>query len=291
MKMYNFRRILLYSLFCCFVTIAGCEISTLRLTLFHSRYERTVQLSQSMSGVTLFSGKSNDGWITITSADVTECSLTATIIAGAYSDKMARRIAEESKVKLEKFGSKLIVILEKPVIRNYESVDVQFTAMVPKDCNLEVSADDGDITTENINGDIEIKTDDGKVNISQISGDIKVKSGDGSITVQDVNTDVQLHKDDRWIDIHTDDGRVTFSRIVGNIKVRSNDGSTRIEDVTGDINLQSDDGRITVIYNENDGGVCNVSMVTNDGAIDFTAPGNFSANVEIITDDGSIKIR
>jgi len=52
--------------------------------------------------------------------------------------------------------------------------------------------------------------------------------------------------------------------------------------------VQGDDGRIIVIYSNDAGGVCNVSLVTDDGAIDFTAPVNFSANVEVITDDGSI---
>jgi DUF4097 and DUF4098 domain-containing protein YvlB len=241
-----------------------------------------------MSDGTLLSARSNDGRITITGGDVTECSVTATIIARADSDEKARRIAEEAKVKLEKFGSTLTVKLEKPVLRTNESVDIQFTAIVPKDCDLEVSTDDGDITTENINGEVEIKTDDGKVYLSKISGGIMVRSDDGSVTIQDVNTDNKLPRDDGWIDIQTDDGRVNMSQINGNIKVRSNDGSTRIEDVAGDIDAQSNDGRITIVYSGDAGGFYNVSLVTDDGAIDFTAPTNFSAKVEVITDDGSI---
>ena len=281
-------KILRYSLLCCLITAAGCVIHISGYSPPRSRYERTVQLSSPMSGITLFSGKSNDGWITVNGGDITECSVTATIITRADSDEKARRIAEESKVKLEKFGTKLTVKLEKPTLRGNESVDIQFKAMIPKDCDVEVSTDDGDITTKNINGDIEIKTDDGKVSLSQINGDVRVISNDGSVTIQDINTDGKLGRDEKWIDIQSDDGRVTLSRIVGDIKVRGNDGSTRIEDVIGDVNLQSDDGRITVIYNEDAGGICNVSMVTNDGAIDFTAPRNFSANVEVITNDGSI---
>jgi DUF4097 and DUF4098 domain-containing protein YvlB len=241
-----------------------------------------------MSGVTLLSGKSNDGWITVTGGDVTECSVTATIIAQAKSDEKAQRIAEESEVKLEKFGSKLTVKLEKPVLWTNESVDIRFTAMVPKDCDLELETDDGDITTENINGDVEIKTDDGKVSLSQISGDIRVNSNDGPVTIQDVNVDDKLPGNAGWIDIETDDGRVTLIRVTGDIKVRSNDGSVRIEEVAGDVDVQSDDGRITVVYSEGTGSVYNVSLVTNDGAIDFTAPMDFSADVEVITDDGSI---
>lgn len=243
MKRGIFTRTLLYGLLYCFVAVIGCEIHMSGYSYPRARYERTVQLSRPISGGTLFSAKSNDGRINVTGGDVAECSVTATIIARADSDEKAGRIAEEAKVKLEKFGSKLTVKLEKPVLWTNESVDIQIEAMVPKNCNVELVTDDGNITTENINGNIEVKTDDGEVNLS---------------------------------------------RIVGNIKVRSNDGSTRVEDFTGDVNIQGDDGRITVIYSEDADGVYNVSMVTNDGAIDFTAPANFSANVEVITDDGSI---
>lgn len=288
MKRYNLNVILLYGLICCFITFAGCVINISGYSTPRSKYEKTVELSKPMPEGTLFSAGSNDGWITITGDDVTECSVTATIIARAESDEKAQKIAEESNVKLEKFGSRMTLKLEKPVLRNNESVDIRFTAIVPKTCDLEINTDDGDITIENINGDIEIKTDDGKVNISQIDGDIIAGSDDGSITIDNVNIDNKLQRNNGRIDIQTDDGRVILSRILGNIKVRSDDGSARAEGIVGDVDMQSDDGRITAIYCKDAGGVYNVSMVTNDGAIDFTAPANFSADVEVITDDGSV---
>ena len=131
-------------------------------------------------------------------------------------------------------------------------------------------------------------TDDGRMNISQVNGDIRVISGDGSINVKDININGDPGADNRWLDIQTDDGGVILSRLVGDIKVRSNDGSVRLEDIIGDVNIQTDDGRITVIYSRQAGGIYNVSMITDDGFVDFTAPENLSANVEVITDDGSI---
>lgn len=287
MKSDMFTKILLYCLLCSLITVAGCYIQIRGYSSPQARYERTVQLSKPMSVGTLFSARSNDGWISVTGGDITDCNVTATIIARADSDEKAKTIAEKTKLKLEQSGSKLTVKLEKPILMMNESVDVQFEAIVVKDCDVELSTDDGDITIENINGNIDIKTDDGSVSLARIAGDIKVRSNDGSIDVQEVNADARLQRDG-WIDIQTDDGKVTLSRVVGNIKVRSNDGSTRIEDVTGDVNVQSDDGRITVVYSEDAGSVCNVSLVTDDAAIDFTAPANFSASAEVITDDGSI---
>lgn len=288
MERNNLRKILLHCLLCCLVALSGCVVHISGYSFPRARYERTVELSRPIPDGTLISGRSNDGWITITGGDVTDCSVTATIIAKADSDEKARRIAEETKVKLEKFGSKLTVKLEKPVLWTNESVDIQFAAIVPKNCNLEVSTDDGAITTENINGDVEVKTDDGKVDLSQINGDVRVRSGDGSITVKDINVKGDLKADNGWVDIQADDGGITLSKVVANVKVRSDDGSIRAEDIIGDVNIQTDDGRITVIYSEQAGSVYNVSMITDDGYVDFTAPRNFSANVEVITDDGSI---
>jgi len=287
MKRDIFTKILLYGLPCCFIALAGCEIHLMEYSSPRSRYERTVELSAPMMGGTLLSARSNDGWITITGGDVTECSVTATIIAMAESDEKAGKIAEESIVKLEKFGSRLTVKLEKPVLWTNQSVDIQFTAIVPRDCDVQLTTDDGDITTEYIKGDIEIKTDDGKVNLSKISGDIKVRSGDGTITIQEVNVGV-VRNENGWIDVETDDGRVILTRIAGDIKVGSNDGSVRIEDVIGDLDIQCEDGRITVIYGEGAGDVFDVSLVTDDGPVDFMAPPNFSVDVEVITDDGAV---
>jgi hypothetical protein len=80
---------------------------------------------------------------------------------------------------------------------------------------------------------------------------------------------------------------VTLIRIVGDIKVRSDDGSVKLDDCLGDLDIQSDDGRITVIYRENAVGVFDISLVTDDGAVDFKAPANFSADVDVIS-DGSV---
>jgi len=243
MKSGMFTRILLYCLLCSLIAVAGCYIQVRGYSYPRARYERTVQLSKPMSASSLFAAKSNDGWITVTGGETTDCNVTATIIVRADSDEKARTIAQKTKLKLEQFGSKLTVKLEKPILMMNQSVDVQLEAMVLKDCDVELITDDGDITIENVNGKI---------------------------------------------DVQTDDGAVRLSRVVGNIKVRSDDGSTRVEEVTGDVNIQSDDGRITVVYAEDAGGICNVSLVTDDAALDFTAPVNFSAGVEVITDDGSI---
>lgn len=229
-------------LLCLPVVITGCCIQ-IGCSIPLANYEREVQLSAPLPPAGVFKARTNDGAISIAGADSADCNVTATIITKAESTNKAKKIAEDTKVKLVSFGNKLILKVEKPILIMSQSVDVKFKATVPESCSLELGTDDGDITVENVEGNFDIKTDDGTVMLSQVGGVITVGSDDGSITCQDI---------------------------------------------TGDIQLKSDDGNIKAVYSEKAEHICNVFLVTDDGDIDFTAPSNFSAAVEVLMDDGSI---
>jgi hypothetical protein len=102
---------------------------------------------------------------------------------------------------------------------------------------------------------------------------------DGDITVEDIKG---------IINVKTGDGTIAMSRVGDKIKARSFDGTIRIRENIGDISARSFDGRITVAYSEDAEGVCDVTLTTNDGTIDLRTPEDFSAAVEISTNDGSI---
>jgi hypothetical protein len=235
-------RTLLILLLCSLITVAGCYVQ-MGPGFAMARYQRTVQLSEPMAAGCSFAAKTNDGWIIVNGRDVTDCNVTATVIARANSDKNARRIAEDTRLSLERFGNRLTLRVERPMLMTNQSVDVQFKAMVPETCNVELGTDDGDITIENINGSIDARTDDGTVTLSAVKGVMKVKTDDGSIHARKV---------------------------------------------AGDAEFETDDGKITVSYLEEADGVCSVSLIADDGSIDFTAPSGFSAQVQVSTDDGSI---
>ncbi len=243
MKKYIIAIMLPFSLLCMWIAVAGCDIQ-IGCCVPLAKYERTVHLSEPMAVGSLFSAKSHDGWIKIAGSDITDCNITATIVARAGSYTKAEKIAERTKLSLERLGRGLKVKVEKPLLPMNQSIDVQFNVKVPTNCDLELVTKDGDITVENVMGMINVKT------------------GDGTIVM---------------------------SRVGEEIKARSFDGTIRIQENIGDISAKSFDGRIIIAYSKDAGGVCNVSLTTNDGTIDFKTPENFSANVEISTNDGSIQ--
>lgn len=225
------------------IAVAGCNIR-IGCCVPLTKYERTVHLSEPMAAGSLLSAKSHDGWIKVTGSDITDCNVTAIIIARAGSDIKAKNIAEQTELKLERLGRRLTIKVVKPLLLLNQSVDVKLNIKVPTNCDLELVTKDGDITVENVKGMIDVKTSDGTIILSQVGEEIKARSYDGSIRIQ------------------------------GNI---------------GDVGVKTFDGKITVEYSKDAGGVCDVSLITNDGTVDFKAPANFSANAEISTNDGSIQ--
>jgi len=222
-----------------------------------ARYERTVHLSAPLQPGSTFAAQTHNGSITIegtprlrgdklapAEAGVTDCNLTAMIIARAVTEEDAKKLAEEIKIKLEPSANKLTVKIEKPILMRNRSVSVNLNATVPNQTNLELTTHNGAVKIANITGEVHGTTHNGGVTATQVSGTSKLRTHNGSITCKEISGDAQL---------------------------RTHNGSAK------------------AYYSESAQSVCNVSIVTHNGGVNFTAPPDFSAAVEASTHNGSIK--
>ncbi len=87
----------------------------------------------------------------------------------------------------------------------------------------------------------------------------------------------------------THNGKVTAEKVSGTATLQTYNGPIRCKEISGDTQLKSHNGNVKVYYAEGALPICNVSLITHNGGIDFTAPPNFSAAVEASTHNGSIK--
>ena len=207
------------------------------------KYERTVQVSVPLQPGSVLAAQTHNGSITVTGADVADCNVIATIIARAATEEEAKRVAEETKIKLEPFGGKLTVKIEKPASMTNQSVSVNLNVTVPNHTDLQLSSHNG------------------AIKISDITGEVN-----GT----------------------THNGGAVASRVSGNIKLQTHNGSITCKETSGDMKLRTHNGSVKASYAETAPPVCNVSIVTHNGGVNFTAPVNFSAVVEVSTHNGSI---
>lgn len=239
----SFKKISLGCLLGLLILLAGCYIHIGSWPML-AKYERQVQLSAPLQPGSAFAAQTHNGSITINGADVTDCNLTATIIARAATEEDAKKLAEETKIKLQASGDKLTARIEKPAyIMMNRSVSVSFNVTVPNQTDLQLTTHNGAVRIANIIGDINGTTHNGKVTASEVSG---------------------------------------------NIKLHTYNGSIKCKEIQGDVSLRTYNGSVKAVYSEAAPSICNISIVTYNGGVDFTAPPNFSAAVDVSTHNGSI---
>lgn len=242
MKVDSLKRMSLCSSLFLLVIVAGCCIH-MGSCAMQARYERQVRLSAPLQPGSAFEARTHNGSITITGADVTDCNLTAVIIARAATEEDAQKLAEEVKIKLQPFGSRLTVQIEKPQFMMNRSVSVNLNVTVPNRTDTELITHNGAVTIANITGSTDATTHNGRVTTENISGETKLQTHNGKITCRQISGGIQLH---------------------------------------------THNGSITAVCSTDAPPVCDVSMVTHNGSVDFTAPPNLSAKVQISTHNGSI---
>ncbi len=202
---------------CSLLIVSGCDIQI--GDWGKAKYERTVQRQAPLAPGSTVVAKTSFGSVTITGADVTNCSVVAQIRVQAPTEQEAREIAEQVKIKLEAVGQTLTVKAEKPPIKRRRSISISYNITVPKQTNVECASSYG------------------AIKLSDIDGNVKGKTSSGSITAEDIQGSAQLD---------TSYGPVTCRNISGNnIKVKSSSGAITAENIRGSAELDTSYGSIT----------------------------------------------
>lgn len=176
----NYQKTLALSLFLClYLVVTGCCIHIGDSD--REKYERTEKLSAPVTADGTLNVRTNIGSITVTGADVTDCNIIATITTKAKTIEEAQKLSKGVKIKLESSADTLNIRIEKPAELKNKYLKVDFKIIVPKQLNLDCSADVGKINISGIAGRIEASTDVGQIICKEISGDIDLRADVGTI--------------------------------------------------------------------------------------------------------------
>jgi len=157
-----------------------------------AKYERTEQLSAPLSPGSAFEAQTHNGSIKINGADVTECSLTATIVTRAATDEEAMELSDKVNVALVSSGNGLTVKIDKPTNLINKSVSVSLDVQLPNQTDLKLITHNGGVALANITGNVNATTHNGKVTTENVIGTTELKTHNGSITCREISGDMQL---------------------------------------------------------------------------------------------------
>jgi hypothetical protein len=146
-------------------------------------------------------GRENGG-IQIIGADRNDILVISKIQAQAESESDAKSIAEQVRVQV---GDDIRA--EGPSTRWRSSWSVSYEIHVPRKMNLDLTANNGGISIQNVDGRLEFETTNGVVSLTGVSGNVRGSTSNGGL-------DVQL-TGDRWtgegLDVRTSNGGVELA--------------------------------------------------------------------------------
>jgi DUF4097 and DUF4098 domain-containing protein YvlB len=232
------RKVFIINAVLAIVFMAGCR------WIPRVKYTRQVNLTIPAGQAELFTAKTHNGKITIKGSETTDCNLTATIIARAYTEENTKKIAEQVKIELVPEGNSINVRIEKPDIPKWVQISVSLDANLPQIMNLSLGTHNGSIHCSNITGWLKADSHNGNIIITDTSAGAKASTHNGNIDYKGISADLKF-------DTHN-----------GNIDIQCKGQSAK---------------------------PCEIIAETHNGNIDFAAPENFSASVDGLTHNGSIR--
>jgi hypothetical protein len=181
------------------VLLTGCCINL--GCLMQARYERTVQLSAPLSPGSTFIAETHNGSITMTGGEVSECSLTATIVTRARTDEEAQELSDQVSLTLVPSGDRLTLKIDKPTHLVNKSISVSLDVSVPSKTSLDLLTHNGAVRITDITGHVDATTHNGKTTADNVSGTTILKTHNGEIRCREVSGDTKLETHNGGVDV------------------------------------------------------------------------------------------
>ncbi len=179
-----------------------------------------------------------------------------------------KEAVEALEVVSSQDGDRISVEVKQPRSETFSSIgfhqssSAKLIVSVPRRVNIVARTGDGSIRLEGLSGKLELRTGDGSIRASNVSGDLRLHTGDGSVNVE---------RAEGTLDLDTGDGGVDVAGKLTAVKMHTGDGS--------------------IVYRAEPGTVMSDGwgISTGDGGISLYLPGDFNADLDARTGDGSIQ--
>ncbi|WP_258277979.1 DUF4097 domain-containing protein [Paenibacillus sp. SC116] len=166
------------------------------------------------------------GDLTIVGSDQTD-----KIEAVAKIKRTEKISAEEFKMTFTERGEEAEFVNSLPSSWGVDMRQMDITLTVPRDIELDIADESGDIKLQKVKGDLELVDD---------SGDIELTSSQGNVNITDKSGEIEISNHIGMIAVIDDSGNVKIEQVKGNITIEDGSGNLRIEQIEGNVRVESD---------------------------------------------------
>jgi DUF4097 and DUF4098 domain-containing protein YvlB len=207
----------------------------------------------------------DSGAVTVTGGDVE--TVQVEVVKTAYDSTQSRADAEVKTVKytIQQTGNNITLkyALPKSVNFNNRVNSVDFIVTVPRQTNVNVDNNMGDVNITDIEGSVITESDFGEVSIDNVEGAVSASTNSGAVTATSIRAGSEN------IDLSSEFGTITLEKANGKeISLDTNSGAVELNEVraTGTLTASTEFGDVTI---EN-GSADSLTVDTNSGGVSLT---------------------
>jgi len=185
------------------------------------------------------------------------------------------------KIVITEEGSTLRIKTERPEkqIKGL-NVSINYTLMIPADASINAGTISGNVTCEEINGDLKATTVSGNVTVSGAKNGANCSTTSGNVDADNVIGDVKLH---------SVSGNVMANEISGSVNADTVSGSVVLTNITNadEIEASTISGKVKYEGDLDSSGYYHLK--THSGRVEFIIPSGSAFDLDARTFSGSIK--
>lgn len=190
----------------------------------------------------------NVGELRVTGADTDRITAVVSIRCSSGRDReRCRERAEDVTLESSERRGRLYLEIEGTGMWRSRDATVSVRLTMPEDMEAEIDFGTGEVTIENVSGDLSLEMDIGEATLTNVSGNLVVDMGVGEVSVsmpQDAVGEVTLDNGIGETELRHRDGRNAVEGILGGTDVHWDNGSgpkrVRIELNVGEIRVRLD---------------------------------------------------
>lgn len=274
----------------------------------HHVIKRVEMTKMPFSSGAVLDVSNEDGSITVVGSDTGDCQVDSTFTIKAPTTEEVKALSKIVSLDMTPTDKGLSIKVDHPknTPRNHSyQVDLRIT--VPRNMNLKLKNEDGNVRVKNLEGQIQIGVEDGNIVCENIKADVRVVSEDGNVHINKSNLskltvkkedgnvqcdgisgdcDVTVEDGDVIISyaqdltesykciIRGEDGNVTINRGTFNeCQIKRESGKIDCDKVRGNFDFSLEDGQVNVNYADSIPESCKINVQLEEGGIRLSAPG------------------
>ena len=224
------------------------------------------------------------GSIEIATHDRNTVEVEVVLIVDTRSESKAEDIMNNFRLEFDHDGTDVEIIgdlLRKQSFefwRNRRSrLRVEFIIHVPTEYNLDLKTAGGNISVQDLKGEVDVTTSGGSLTFEHIEGPVFGKTSGGSITLESCKG---------LCDVKTSGGNIKIGEVDGEVIAKTSGGSIKVNEVKGVIDASTSGGSIKAKISEQPKSDCR--LTTSGGSVKVYLVDNIRVNLDAKTSAGTV---